>query len=283
MFRGLPRNKYDFHTNASRACPEVVYLNIRKFRLQIMLAQIQYEGESFAIDFSKPIDISLSLRGDDKNPIAWYLDSPKITPFRDGDFVGKVSEGASVNFNNIQFNPHAHGTHTECVGHISKEFFSINQSLKNFFFKVKLISVSPELQGEDQVISVAKLKEQIKDTCPEALVIRTLPNYIEKRSKKYSHTNWPYLSEEAMLFIRQLNIKHLLIDLPSVDKEKDEGKLLAHKAFWNYPKNTRFEATITELIYVPNHVSDGDYFLNLQIASFENDAAPSKPVLYKIQ
>ena len=121
-----------------RACPEVVYLNIRKFRLQIMLAQIQYEGESFAIDFSKPIDISLSLRGDDKNPIAWYLDSPKITPFRDGDFIGKVSEGASVNFNNIQFNPHAHGTHTECVGHISKEFFSINQSLKNFFFKVKL-------------------------------------------------------------------------------------------------------------------------------------------------
>ena len=67
-------------------------------RLQIMLAQIQYEGESFAIDFSKPIDISLSLRGDAKNPIAWYLDSPKITPFKDGDFVGKVSEGASVNF-----------------------------------------------------------------------------------------------------------------------------------------------------------------------------------------
>ena len=75
-------------------------------------------------------------------------------------------------------------------------------------------------------------------------------------------------------------MKHLLIDLPSVDKEKDEGKLLAHKAFWNYPEKPRYQATITEFIYVPNQVKDGSYLLNLQIASFHNDAAPSKPVLY---
>jgi hypothetical protein len=42
--------------------------------------------------------------------------------------------------------------------------------------------------------------------------------------KKYSHTNPPYLEEAAALSLRKLN-KHLLIDLPSVDKEKDEGKL----------------------------------------------------------
>jgi hypothetical protein len=29
-------------------------------------------------------------------------------------------------------------------------------------------------------------------------------------------------------------------------------------------------------------VKDGSYILNLQIAPFENDASPSKPVLYKI-
>jgi kynurenine formamidase len=41
------------------------------------------------------------------------------------------------------------------------------------------------------------------------------------------------LAEDAALFLHESGIKHLLIDLPSVDKEKDEGKLLAHKAFWN--------------------------------------------------
>ena len=73
----------------------------------------------------------------------------------------------------------------------------------------------------------------------------------------------------------------MLIDLPSVDKEKDEGELLAHKAFWNYPLAPRLDATITEFIYVPTSILDGYYMLNLQIASFENDATPSKPILYK--
>jgi hypothetical protein len=42
------------------------------------------------------------------------------------------------------------------------------------------------------------------------------------------------------------------------------------------------DATITEFIFVPNTVLDGTYFLNLQIAPFENDATPSKPILYKV-
>ena len=36
------------------------------------------------------------------------------------------------------------------------------------------------------------------------------------------------------------------------------------------------------MIYVPNDIDDGMYLLNLQIASFENDASPSKPVLYRV-
>src|SRR6056297_937148 len=246
-----------------------------------MRTTINFKAKNYIVDLSKPLDISIGLRGDEKNPVAWYLDAPKIKPVKDGDFIGKVSEGASVNFNNIQFNPHAHGTHTECVGHISREFYSINQTLKTFFFFSKLISVEPETWGEDKVISEAILREKIQPNETEALIIRTLPNFREKQTKKYSHTNWPYLSGEAAVFLRNSGVKHLLIDLPSVDKEKDGGKLLAHKAFWNYPKNTRFDATITELVYVPNSIEDGIYLLNLQIASFENDASPSKPVLYK--
>lgn len=248
-----------------------------------MKAEITHDQISYCIDLSKPLDISLSLRGDDKNPVAWYLGSPRISPVREGDFVGKVSEGGSVNFNNIQFNPHAHGTHTECVGHITREFLSINELLKKYFFTARLISIEPDTRGEDRVITEDQIRKYLQGDKVEALVIRTHPNYIDKRSRKYSHTNWPYLEENAAKYIRDCGIKHLLIDLPSVDKEKDEGKLLAHKAFWDFPKNTRLDATITELIYVPNKIEDGDYILNLQIASFENDAAPSKPILYKIE
>lgn len=100
---------------------------------------------------------------------------------------------------------------------------------------------------------------------------------------QYSYTNPPYLLEDAATYLCKSEVKHLLIDLPSVDKEKDDGKLLAHHAFWDTKGKTRKDATITEFIFVPNTVKDGTYILNLQIASFENDATPSKPVLYKIE
>jgi len=245
---------------------------------------------NFEVDLSKPIDISISLSNTDENPIAWYIEKPEIKPVVFGDWIGKVSEGkSSTNFNNIFFNPHGHGTHTECLGHITHDFYSINQSLKQFFFMAELISVQPEIQNDDLVITKSQIEKALNGNSPEAIVIRTLPNNSDKVSKKYSHTNPPYLLEDAAIFIRESGIQHLLIDLPSVDKEHDEGKLLAHKAFWNVSNvavlnsDARMHCTITEMIYVPERVADGSYFLNLQIASFENDASPSKPVLYQIQ
>jgi kynurenine formamidase len=245
--------------------------------------------ENFQIDLSKPIDISIPLTNTDENPIAWYLDKPVIEPVKNGDWVGKVSEGSSsTNFNNIFFNPHAHGTHTECLGHITRDFYSINQCLEQFFFTAQLISVEPHEANGDFIITKSSIEIALNGEFSEAIIIRTLPNVEDKKSKKYSHTNPPYLAEEAAIFIRESGIKHLLIDLPSVDREEDEGKLLAHKAFWNVKNinnlndDARLNCTITEMIFVDNDVLDGRYVLNLQIASFENDASPSKPILYKI-
>ncbi|WP_395065804.1 cyclase family protein [Flavobacterium sp.] len=245
----------------------------------------------YEIDLSKPIDISIPLSNTDENPIAWYIEKPEIEPVKFGDWIGKVSEGSSTNFNNIFFNPHGHGTHTECMGHITREFYSINQCLKQFFFTSELISIEPENINGDLVITLESISTALdvtKHNNLEALIIRTLPNLESKKHKNYSKTNPPYLSEEAAIFIREIGIQHLLIDLPSVDREEDEGKLLAHKAFWNVKdvnvlnKDARLNCTITEMIFVENEIQDGNYLLNLQIASFENDASPSKPILYKI-
>lgn len=251
-------------------------------------------NNNFQIDLSNPIDISIPLTNTDANPIAWYIEKPVIEPVVFGDWIGKVSGGkSSTNFNNIFFNPHGHGTHTECLGHITRDFYSINQCLKQFFFIAKLVSVQPEIQGEDAVITKNQIVKALGDlpssnVACEAIVIRTLPNEKDKLSKKYSNTNPPYLAEDAAIFICESGIKHLLIDLPSVDRENDEGKLLAHKAFWNVKDvnvlndDARLDCTITEMIFVPDAVADGSYLLNIQIASFENDASPSKPILYQV-
>lgn len=250
-----------------------------------MLALI---NNTHQIDLSKPIDISLPLSNTDENPIAWYIEKPEIKPVVFGDWIGKVSEGSSTNFNNILFNPHGHGTHTECLGHITKEFYSINQCLKQFFFTAELISIKPEVINKDLIITKNQIEKALNGKTTEAIIIRTVPNLEIKKHKNYSNTNPPYLAEDAAIFIREIGIQHLLIDLPSVDREEDEGKLLAHKAFWNVKNvanlndDARMNCTITEMIFVDDIIKDGSYILNLQIASFENDASPSKPVLYQL-
>ncbi len=233
-------------------------------------------SKTYNIDLAKPLDISIPLRASKKNVNAWYVEEPKV------DTVLSIAKGDAVNFNTFTFNPHAHGTHTESVGHITKEMYSINKCLRQFFFTAELITLAPEKHLKDFVFSKQQITYLMEDKAPEALIIRTIPNTSEKKSKQYSNTNWPYLQTDAVEYIRKKGVKHLLIDQPSVDREKDDGQLMAHKTFWDIEGTIRKDCTITELIFVPNKVKDGPYILNLQIAPFENDAAPSKPILYKI-
>jgi len=223
----------------------------------------------------------MPLVSSEKNVNSWYVDYPQIEPVKDGEWIASVKDGASINFNTIQFNPHAHGTHTECVGHITEKVHSINTNLKTFFFLAELITVAPENYNEDKIISKKQLKFALGNKKRDAIVLRTIPNTRDKLSRQYSHTNWPYLKADAVNYLVSKGIKHLLIDVPSIDKEKDDGQLLGHNIFWNTKGELRMDATITELIYVSNNIEDGEYFLNLQIAPFENDATPSKPILYK--
>lgn len=247
-----------------------------------MKAIIEYNSRKIEVNISNPIDISIPIDVTKENLNAWYIEDPKIFPEEmEGEKI-KVSEGAVVNFNNIHFNPHSHVTHTECVGHITEEVHSVNKNLKYYIFLAEVVTIAPLFHNGDFIIGVKQLSNALRNKKRDAIVIRTLPNLEDKKSMRYSNTNPTYLSEKAAIYLREKGIKHLLIDLPSVDKEKDEGRLLSHNAFWNTAGKLRMDATITEFIYVPNSVEDGEYLLNLMIAPFENDATPSKPVLYKI-
>lgn len=249
-----------------------------------MISTIEHNGKTLRTDFSSPIDISIPLKEQPQPHVsAFHLPDVKYQTAESGSFVGSVQRGGSCNVNNIFFSPHGNGTHTECIGHITKEKYSINDCLKEFFFIALLVSISPEQSNGDKIISKEQLKKQIGSHRPDALLIRTLPNDESKKARNYSGSNPPYIHHEAAALVGELGIKQLLIDLPSMDKENDGGKLLAHRAFWNYPAAPRIHSTITELIYVPSSVADGFYFLNLQVASFDNDASPSRPVLFPLK
>jgi arylformamidase len=250
-----------------------------------MIIQLQFDKRNFQADLSQPLDISLPIRqGHQVNPTCYWAEDVKFETIVSGTFVGSVKEGGSVNYQKLTITPHGNGTHTECYGHISADpSATINQSLKQFHFLAEVISISPQpLPNGDAVIQLDQVKEKIKYKGTEAIIVRTLPNTDSKKTQQYSGTNPPYLHADAAQYLVELGIKHILIDLPSVDREVDGGQLSAHKEFWRFPQNVRTQSTITELIFVDNSIVDGLYLLNLQIASLEMDASPSKPVLYKL-
>ena len=250
-----------------------------------MQANLQYKNQTYQIRLDQAIDISIPLQQGLQTVNAFYAPPLQIEPVRAGDFVGDVRQGGVVNFKNVRLNPHGNGTHTECVGHISPNGETINQALRQFFFMAELVSIFPQrMENGDRVVLKSQLMSALEGkNAPDALILRTLPNDDFKLRTTYSGANPPYLHHEAVEWMVEQGVKHLLLDLPSVDREEDGGKLLAHKAFWQYPEQIRQQATITEMIYIPNSVVDGSYFLNLQITSLELDASPSKPVLYAIQ
>ena len=234
-----------------------------------------------------PIDISIPLRFNGQQPNAYGVATASAEPVRAGSLVGDTRQGGSVNFEQYTFIPHCNGTHTECVGHITDERISVRDCLQDVIVAATLISVDPTRDGSDLIISKESLVGKIGVADCSALVVRTLPNVYGKLTARYGENNIPpYFSSDALEYIVECGIKHLLVDTPSIDRVFDDGKLTNHRIFWNVEPgsrernaNTRVNNTITELIYVPNDVVDGEYLLNLQIAPFESDCAPSRPIL----
>ena len=254
-----------------------------------MIAEINLNNETFKVNLNNPLDLSLTSKV--KNSFkAWYIDEIKINSIKNDDFIGSVKDGGAVNFREILINPHGNMTHTESVGHISQEEINVNKLLQTHHFIAQLITIKPQKisinnkKGKkevDEIISLNQIKNKILPNI-QALIIRSQKNYDELTNKNYSHTNWPFLAESSAAYIRNKGVQHLLIDQPSIDKEFDEGKLLAHRAFWNYPNEIDLKKTITELIGIPDHIKDGRYLLNLSLANIENDAVPSRPIIYKL-
>ena len=249
--------------------------------MKLHLTKNDYIETDDAIDISIPVNF-------EKGITAWYLGKSKSEIVRSDNFVGAIAEGGAVNFRDIYFNPHAHCTHTECCGHITSKVHSINQQHKSIVCQAILCTIEPTeitVNGSSDLVITLNHFSHIEDHIKghDALIIRTSPNSEKKLSKEYSGTNPVYFDIDVLEFLNKHKVKHLIIDLPSVDKEQDGGLLSFHHKFWDIPNDPIMDRTITELAYVPNSVDDGSYLLNLQIAPFENDASPSRPILYKIR
>jgi len=269
-----------------------------------MTNEITLGGSTYSFDSTKPIDISIPLQFNGPQPNAYGVEAATSTPCSAGDLIGDTRQGGSCNFERYTLIPHCNGTHTECVGHITHERISVGECLQDIFIPALLISVEPKdatstietysvaAGAGDTVITRAAIEASLdlfRGTTVDSLIIRTVPNDDAKLTRQYGTTIPPYFTTDAMQYIVERGIRHLLVDLPSIDRLYDEGRLSNHRIFWKVDQGSfelteiaRRSCTITELVYVPNDVRDGSYILNLQIAPFASDASPSRPILFLV-
>lgn len=243
---------------------------------------MQIDGKEVCCDLSAPQDISLHINGETA-PNAFWLPKAEFNAFRMGSFVGSIEEGGPVRCDVVTLAPHGNGTHTECVGHIAGKKYLITECMSDVVDLTVVVSVDLEVAGGDLVVTRAALDAAWRDRSCSTLIIRTKPNEPSKCDRTWSGHNPPFMHIDAMRLIVEHNIRHLMIDLPSVDREEDSGALVAHHEFWQWPRAPRTECTITELIYVPDSIHDGLYVIMFNVAPFDGDAAPSRPMLFAVQ
>jgi arylformamidase len=268
-------------------------------------ARIQLEGSEAEVDLSRPIEIAIDLNFSADQPRHFGAPAAGTRPFAVPGFSGSVAQGASCNCNVITLIPHCNGTHTESVGHLTTEPLDAHRQVPAGLVPALLTTIEPveaqrtlettepTPQPGDKLITRSALEQGWPGMLPFrplAAVIRTLPNDTDKQRRDYTHSTPPYLSREAAEFLVARGIEHLVVDLPSIDRSYDEGRLTAHRVFFGLPRGARSLAlagrprsTVTELAYIPTAVADGPYLLEIQVPAIGGDAVPSRPLLYMFE
>ena len=273
-----------------------------------MKLTFEHHHQCYQADTSKPISLAIILNPAENQPNHFGAPPASAVPLQMGNFIGSVAQGGSCNVDQWQLIPHCNGTHTETVAHIVRQPQPIGDWLRDTLMVAGLITVRPVLADQtneayqppldpaDRVITAEMLNDQLGQMAtikPTALIIRTQPNELGKRHRNYVDHPPSFFTQAAIDSIVAQGYFHLLVDLPSIDRMYDEGKMTNHHAFWNIDPATRHFAhgqdstlgsgrTVTEMIFVPDEIDDGIYLLNLQVAPLASDASPSRPIIWPI-
>lgn len=264
-----------------------------------MKITVEIAGKSYNVE-AKGLSIAIPLQFQGPQPNTYHVPPATARAYEQDGWVGDVRRGGSCNFETYTLTPHCNGTHTECVGHIAAERISVHHQVRDSLLPARLISLAPRnaadsgdsydppLDPSDKVIDKAQLVEALAAVPPafcKAIVLRTLPNDPAKMARDYMQETPAFFTREAMRYLHDTGVAHLLVDMPSVDRLFDEGKLSNHHIFWGFqkgdaPPEEALGKSITEMVFVPESAPDGNYLLNLQLAPFQSDAAPSRPLLH---
>jgi kynurenine formamidase len=268
-----------------------------------LIGYIEWHDFRLKVDFSQGRSIAIPLQPDGPQPSFFAPSKARARPLQSGDYIGSVAHGGSCNADVLEFTPHCHGTHTECIAHLTRERGNVLELIDRAPCLTRLVSLTaadPKASDEhyaaaselgQPLLTLAELQALLAAgfTAPtvQALIVRTRPNGPDKLQRDYAQAPpYPVFSDAAMQWLAGQELKHLLVDTPSLDAAHDGGRLANHRCWWGLAGASPERAgrrSLTEMIYVPDDIADGLYWLHLGLQPLAADATASEPVIYAAQ
>ena len=256
---------------------------------------ITAKNTNYSIELGKPVSVSRIIN---LNQHSKAFNLPEVTtkPFTyENIFVGDVLQGGSCNVDVLSFCPH-NLTHVETSAHILDQSRS-NAKIQDIPLDylqglVYLIDVSNLIKENDTLITKDVITKELKKIYlpVSAIAIKTQSSQL-RQDYDFSGKDFVALDELTAKELTNFEfdgqeIKTLILDLPSTDPENDNGKLLAHRAFFKLPREgidfeDKHKKVIVELAYFKELVQNYYYFI-MTPARIQSNAMITDLLFYPI-
>ncbi len=259
--------------------------------LQVKVTDAGGNTKRFRLGEPKAVSRQVLFEPEAKASNAFHLPviNAKTVEF-EGQFIGDVKRGGSCNVDILSYVPHGI-THIETAAHIlspeSKPPFVDDIPLRHLSGIVYLIDLTQPVRGAgdelgsgpgQQVPWEAVEKKLRHNSLPiSMLAIKTRSSLLQE-DYDFSGKNFLSISAQAAKGIHDYKypITCLLLDLPSIDPETDEGKLLAHRSYFGLPLTgykgkDREKRALVELAWFSGF-EEGYYYADITPPRFHTNA-----------
>jgi hypothetical protein len=259
------------------------------------------------------------MRFDGGGPRHFGAPAARARPYAAPGFSGEVRRGASCNCATIELTPHCNGTHTESVAHLVDEALDVCDLVPLGLMPALVVSAAPVAAattdedsdpaprpGDRLLTRAAVLAGWPANLpfAPRALVLRSAAGGTSGVAADADATDdgsadvdvdsgadisAPYLTRQLVNELVARGIEHLVVDLPSIDRGRDGGRLCGHRLFFGLPPGStrlaeaaRRGCTVTEYARIPATLADGPCALQLTLPRLAGDAVPSRPLVFRL-
>ncbi|MCP4727166.1 MAG: hypothetical protein GY863_19165 [bacterium] len=255
-------------------------------------------GDDLSFQLNNPVsaDRKVLFRPETKAVNSFFISPPSRETYEvPGQFTGDVDGGGVCNVEIISSAAH-NTTHIETSSHVlsyGSNPITVDEipveNLSGLLYLIDLTEIQAESGKAIKWIDIERKLLEI--TLPVTMLGIKTQGSVLPEDYDFSGQDFLHLAPEAAKAIHDFRIMNntiecLMLDLPSIDRENDQGKLLAHRNYFGIPETGHSgtdteKRTIVELAYFAG-LDEGYYYAVITPPRFQTNAMTTGLLLWEL-